>query len=53
MVTFHGFQCIPGDTTVTIHRDGGGLYFECSEGKHYLKRQLDPDGKCLGLTVLL
>jgi hypothetical protein len=53
MVTFHGFRCIPGGTVVIIHKDGGGPYFECSEGKHYLKRQLNSGGICLGLTALL
>lgn len=53
MVTFHGFDCIAGDIIVTIERDGSGLYFQCAEGKHYLTRQLDSDGNCLGLTALL
>lgn len=53
MITFHGFECIPGDTIVAIHKDSVGPYFECSEGKHYLKRQLDANGICLGLTALL
>lgn len=53
MVTFHGFQCIPGNTIVAIMRDDAGLYFACSEGKHYLQRQVDADGNCLGLTALL
>jgi hypothetical protein len=53
MVTFHGFLCIPGNTIVAIKRDEAGLYFSCSEGKHYLRRQVDADGNCLGLTALL
>ncbi len=53
MMTFHGFQCIPGNTVVTIQRDYAGLYFQCSEGKHYLEKQVDADGNCLGLTALL
>jgi hypothetical protein len=53
MVTFRGFTCIAGGTVVTIHKDEGGPYFECSEGKHYLKRQLDSRGICLGLSPLL
>lgn len=53
MVTFHGFTCIAGDTVVTIHKDEGGPYFECAEGKHYLTRQLDSKGTCLGLVALL
>jgi hypothetical protein len=53
MITFHGFQCIAGNTVVTIQRDDAGLYFHCSEGKHYLQRQVDSDGNCLGLTAML
>jgi hypothetical protein len=53
MTTFDGFQCIPGNTIVAIQRDEAGLYFPCSEGKHYLHRQVDADGNCLGLTALL
>jgi hypothetical protein len=53
MVTFHGFGCIAGNTVVTIERDEAGLYFQCAEGRHYLERQIDPEGQCLGLTALL
>jgi hypothetical protein len=53
MMTFYGFECIPGNTVVTIHGDDNGLYFHCSEGKHYLKRQTDAEGNCLGLTAML
>jgi len=53
MVTFDGFQCISGNIIVAIQRDDAGLYFPCSEGKHYLQRQVDADGNCLGLTPLL
>jgi len=53
MVTFQGFACIPGNTIVAIQGDGAGLYFQCSEGKHYLQRQVDSEGYCLGLTALI
>ncbi len=53
MATFYGFDCIAGNTAVAIKRDITGLYFECSEGKHYLERQIDADGLCLGLTALI
>lgn len=53
MMTFHGFQCIAGNSVILIHRDDGGLYFHCSEGKHYLERQIDIEGNCLGLTAML
>jgi len=51
MVTFGGFQCIKGGETVRISRDPSGLYFDCSDGKHYLERQVDENGICLGLTA--
>ena len=53
MTTFHGFSCIAGDTIVQIQRDPGGLYFACSDGKHYLSTQVDQSGDCLGLTALI
>ena len=53
MVTFQGFSCIAGNTIVAIQRDDTGLYFLCSEGRHYLQRQTDLEGNCLGLTALL
>lgn len=53
MMTFHGFECVAGNTVVTIHSDINGLYFHCSEGKHYLDRQVDAEGSCLGLTAML
>lgn len=53
MVTFNGFACIPGNTIVQIKEDVSGLYFQCSEGKHYLQRQVDLEGDCIGLTALI
>ena len=53
MLTFYGFDCIAGNIVVAIKRDSVGLYFECSEGKHYLERQVGADGLCLGLTALI
>jgi len=52
MLAFHGFPCVAGGTIVAIERDDTGLYFQCSEGKHYLDRQVDAEGRCLGLTAL-
>jgi hypothetical protein len=53
MVTFGSFPCIAGGTIVQIKRDLGGLYFPCSDGKHYLSSQVDELGNCLGLTALI
>ena len=53
MSTFYGFDCVAGNISVVIKRDSTGLYFECSEGKHYLERQVDTDGLCIGLTALI
>jgi len=53
MVTFDGFPCVAGNTIVPIERDETGLYFHCAEGKHYLQRQVDSEGYCLGLTSLI
>lgn len=53
MVTFGGFPCVAGNTIVPIERDETGLYFHCAEGKHYLQRQVDSEGYCLGLTSLI
>lgn len=53
MVTFGGFPCIAGNLVVAIRGDGNGLYFDCAEGKHYLVRQVDNKGICLGLTAYL
>ena len=41
LVTYAGFACIPADTLVRIERDETGLYFRCSDGKHYLESQRD------------
>ena len=42
-----GFDCVSSDQLVTVKSDDneGGLYFECSEGKHFLEGQEDFDGK--------
>jgi hypothetical protein len=53
MMAFHGFDCVAGNAVVTICSDDNGLYFHCSEGKHYLDRQIDAEGNCLGLTAML
>jgi hypothetical protein len=53
MMTFGGFSCIAENKIVEIRRDLGGLYFTCSDGKHYLSSQVDQDGYCLGLTAIL
>jgi hypothetical protein len=53
MRTFYGFDCIAGNTIVDIYRDNYGLYFHCSEGRHYLQRQVNSEGYCLGLTPSL
>jgi len=44
-----GFTCVEACRT-TIHKDEHGLYFECSEGKHYLDGQLE-DGEYIGLSI--
>lgn len=36
-----------------VHRDGGGLYFECKEGKHYLAGQLGEHGELIGVYPAL
>lgn len=53
MITFGGFSCIAANVIVQIQRDRAGLYFTCSDGKHYLESQLDPNGYCLGLTAMI
>jgi hypothetical protein len=53
MITFGGFSCVAPGVIVRIDRDDDGLYFACSDGKHYLKSQVDQEGNCLGLTALI
>jgi len=53
MITFGGFSCIAAGVLVKIARDPEGLYFPCSDGRHYLQAQVDQDGYCLGLTAYL
>ncbi len=50
LVTYEGFTCIAPDTVVTIALDTTGLYFGCSDGKHYLESQRTENDECLGLT---
>ena len=49
-VTYSGFSCIAGGTLVRIERDETGLYFACTDGKHYVESQRDANNECLGLT---
>ena len=49
-ITYAGFTCIPADTLVRIERDGTGMFFNYSDGKHYLESQRDSNDECLGLT---
>lgn len=53
----HGFTCVPALSVVVIRFDGPeayrckdracGLYFSCSDGRHYLTGQLDDHGDFL------
>lgn len=46
-----GFNCAgPGPTEV--HASDHGLYFECSEGHHYLHDQADDGEHCVGVYKL-
>jgi len=53
LVAYGGFACIPVNTVVTVEEDGQGLFFACTDGRHYLESQRDQNGECLGLTPLL
>jgi hypothetical protein len=50
LVTYGGFACIAPDTLVTIEGDASGMFFRCSDGKHYLDSQKTESGECLGLS---
>lgn len=35
-----------------LSSDAGGLYFKCSEGKHYISGQADDGDHCIGIYRL-
>lgn len=45
-----GFTCAPASVVTVEEDEHGSLYFECSEGKHFLDGQLDRDGELVGLS---
>ena len=47
-----GFTCIREGETRIVKRGAGGLYFECSEGNHYLDGQLDDGTEYIGVTLV-
>lgn len=44
-----GFTCMGQGDAKLVHRDGGGLWIPCQEGKHYLDGQLTDDDEYIGL----
>ncbi len=44
------FDCVSPFTMLRIKEDENGLYFKCTEGKHYLDGQADDDGVLEGLA---
>jgi hypothetical protein len=46
-----GFTCVPQGKRVTVKEAEDGLYFKCSEGRHYLCGQVDDEGCLIGLSV--
>lgn len=44
-----GFSCVPPNSLVTVYRCKRGLYFECTEGRHYLDGQTNENGNLVGL----
>jgi len=43
-----GFTCVkPG--RVSVKKSDNGLYFDCSEGRHYLDGQVNDEGSLVGL----
>ena len=47
------FTCMKaGDVRDVKYHENGGLYIECSHGRHYLEAQAIHDGSLVGLTVV-
>ena len=47
-----GFTCCKKGMRV-VYKDTDGLYFRCSEGRHYLDGQIENDDDyCIGVTAV-